>query len=376
MHKKISIQWKITIISACLIALTCVVLTMAVNVSAFRMADSIDAQKKVTRLQHQEPNVVETTKMLPAISTVDMWKIKASFGKKSILYMILAILFGSALTYYITGKALKPLKKLANDMQNITPDTISKAIEVNDNSIEIMELAESFNNMLNRLNDAYALQKRFAADAAHELRTPLAVLQAKIDVFQKEECHTKKEYDVLIYDLKKQILRLKKLSQSLLEMTVIEDQSEWTEFEINEMMEDIVSELSPIAQKKQVQIRLRCEACIVNGNIDQLYRAFYNLIENGIKYNIQSGIVTITVQKTQNHKTKIVISDTGIGIPDDMKPYIFEPFYRVDKSRSRQMGGAGLGLAMVESIVKKHNGSIEVSNGAVTGIGTSFTIEW
>lgn len=314
--------------------------------------------------------------MLPAISTVDMWKIKASFGKKSILYMILAILFGSALTYYITGKALKPLKKLANDMQNITPDTISKAIEVNDNSIEIMELAESFNNMLNRLNDAYALQKRFAADAAHELRTPLAVLQAKIDVFQKEECHTKKEYDVLIYDLKKQILRLKKLSQSLLEMTVIEDQSEWTEFEINEMMEDIVSELNPIAQKKQVQIRLRCEACIVNGNIDQLYRAFYNLIENGIKYNIQSGIVTITVQKTQNHKTKIVISDTGIGIPDDMKPYIFEPFYRVDKSRSRQMGGAGLGLAMVESIVKKHNGSIEVSNGAVTGIGTSFTIEW
>lgn len=371
MYKHISIQWKLTLISALVITLTCIGLTMAVNISAFHMADIIDAQKGSIALQEYGHGQIETATMVPAITTEG---IKLSFGQKSIGYMVLAILLGSALTYYVTGKVLKPLKELTEDVRNITIDTISEPIIVSDSSSEIMELSASFNEMAYHLNHSYTMQKRFSADAAHELRTPLAVLQAKIDVFQKTDYHTKEEYDALISTLQKQILRMKKLSQSLLEMTVIEDQSQWAEFELSELMEDIVLELEPIAQKKHIQIDLNCDGCIVNGNVDQLYRVFFNLIENGIKYNRENGTVTIASRITQDHRTQVKISDTGVGIPDDMKVHIFEPFYRVDKSRSRQMGGAGLGLAMVESIIKQHNGTIHVSDNP-TG-GACFTVVW
>lgn len=372
MRKHISIQWKLTLISALLITLTCIGLTMAVNTSAFHMADLINVQKASTLHHEQGLTQIGTSTMVPALNAESLFALKLSFGKKSIGYMVLAILLGSTLTYYATGKALKPLKKLTEDVRNITIDTISEPITVHDSSSEIVELSASFNEMANHLNHAYTLQKRFSADAAHELRTPLAVLQTKIDVFQKDDSHTKEEYDALISTLLKQILRMRNLSQSLLEMTVVEDQSQWAEIELGELMEDIALELAPIAQKKQVHIALNCGDSILNGNIDQLYRVFFNLIENGIKYNHENGAVTVTARKTQDQRMQIIISDTGIGIPDDMKPHIFEPFYRVDKSRSRQMGGAGLGLAMVESIIKQHNGSICVSD-APAG-GTCFTV--
>ncbi len=347
---------------------------MAVNISAFHMADTIEAQKISAARQEDGLAQMETATMVPAMTVENFLGIKLSFGRKSIGYMVLAILLGSGLTYYATGKAMKPLKELTENVQGITIDTLSQPITVNDNSAELMELSASFNDMAHRLDHAYMLQKRFSADAAHELRTPLAVLQTKIDVFQKGNSHTKEEYDALISTLQKQILRLKHLSQSLLEMTVVEDRSEWAEIELKELIEDVMLELTPVAQKKHIALKLKCEDCPVRGNVDQLYRVFYNLIENGIKYNRENGAVTITAQKTREHKTQVMISDTGVGIPDHMKPHIFEPFYRVDKSRSRQMGGAGLGLAMVESLVKQHNGTIRVSDSPDGG--TCFTVVW
>lgn len=370
MYKHISIQWKMTIVSALVIALTCIGLTTAVNISAFHMADIIDSQVGTPAKGSSQ---LELQPMVPALTTQELWDTKLSFGQKSIGHMVFAILLGSALTYYATGKVLAPLKSLTEDVRNTTIENLSKPIHASGSSSEIMALSASFNDMTNRLHEAYTLQKRFSVDAAHELRTPLAVLQAKVDVFQKEPCHTQAEYDLLIETLQRHILRLKNLSQSLLEMTAVEDRSQWAEFELGELLTDVAAELEPIALKKHIQILLNCEDCVVNGNVDQLYRVFFNLIENGIKYNQENGTVTVTARKTQTNRTQVVLSDTGIGIPDDMKPHIFEPFYRVDKSRSRQMGGAGLGLAMVESIIKQHNGTIGVSD-SPTG-GTCFTLE-
>lgn len=367
MLKKVSIRWKITLYSALLLTACCILLTAILNLFAFRMADFIDAAQMLpaqtassTENIPEEINDTDTTQTYPLISSEEAQTAKKIFRYQSLLYMLLIIFSGSALTYYVVGKALQPLQKLNTQVKNMTVSHLSETLSVTDANDEIAELTHSFNDMTDKLNETFLIQQRFSANAAHELRTPLAVLQTKVDVFKKSASHTTAEYDTLITVFEKQVGRLRNLVKTLLDMTNIDDYIEQDTIHLKDVFEDIMTELATIAQKHNVTLHLKCDDCTVMGNLDLLYRAFYNLIENGIKYNKDNGNVIVEAKKIQNGKTEIIIRDTGIGISDEMKKHIFEPFFRVDKSRSRSMGGAGLGLAMTEQIITKHNGTIVV----------------
>lgn len=374
MLKKISIPWRITLYSALLLTVCCIFLTGILNLFAFRMADSIDAAQVLPAPNissaenlYGESNRLDIAEMYPLTPSEEAQTAKGVFRYQSLLYMILIILSGSTLTYYVVGKALHPLQKLNMQVKNMTVSHLSETLSVTDANDEIAELTHSFNEMTDRLNEAFLIQQRFSANAAHELRTPLAILQTKVDVFKKSTSHTIAEYDTLIAVFEKYVGRLRSLVKTLLDMTNIEDSVDQVSIFLPEILEDIITELTPVANKQYITLSLNCPECVIIGNIDLLYRAFYNLIENGIKYNKENGSVSVEVKKIQKGKVEITIRDTGIGIPDEMKKQIFEPFFRVDKSRSRAMGGTGLGLAMVEHIIKKHHGCIAVEDNENSG---------
>ena len=362
MFKKISIRWRLTILSALLLTVCCIGLTIALNLSAFRLVDSIDATIITTpATESSMPQNGGEITVSPTPSQ-DSQNAKNGFRAESIIYMIIIILGGSALTYYVVGKALKPLETLNDQVKNITVHNLSETLDVPSTKDEIAELTSSFNEMTDKLDQAFMTQQRFSASAAHELRTPLAVLQTKVDVFKKKNSHSNEEYEVLIAVFEKQILRLRGLVSKLLDMTNMDDFSEKSTVALNDVFEDIVSELSFVAKEKNITLSMECNNSSFYGNTDLLYRAFYNLVENGIKYNKNGGHVAISCHSFNQSQVDIKILDTGIGIPDDMKKHIFEPFYRVDKSRSREMGGAGLGLAITNDIIKNHGGFITITD--------------
>lgn len=362
MFKNLSIRWRLTILSALLLMICCIGLTIVLNYSAFQLADTIDAALPLEPAQ-QIP--INENNELPqvAASTIpleNLQQAKRGFSDQSILYMLVIILGGSALTYYISGKALKPLNDLNEQIKKLSVYTLSETLAIPPTKDEIAELTQSFNEMTDKLDNAFMLQKNFSTSAAHELRTPLSVLQTKVDVFRKKTIHTNDEYDQLISVFEKQINRLRTLVSNLLDLQNMGDEYEKSNICLTDVFEDIIVELSDVAKQKNVTLMLDTADINIIGNVDLLYRAFYNLIENAIKYNVSGGSVHIEVNELSKDKTQILIKDTGIGIPKEMRKHLFEPFYRVDKSRSRELGGVGLGLSIVESIIKKHCGSIRI----------------
>lgn len=374
MLKKLSVRWRMTLLSALLLTVCCVGITLVLNFTAYKMADAIDAS-----IATPAPSIAggdENTDFVqdePPVMSDEIYFLKRTFSIQSIVFMLFIILGGSTLTYYVSGKALEPLSELNNQVKNLTVQNLSQTLPMPQTKDEISELTESFNEMTAKLEESFQTQERFSANAAHELRTPLTVLQTKLDVFKKSNTHTDEEYQNIIATFEKQVGRLRNLITVLLDMTNIEHNTEQDTVNLCDVLEDIVSELMPVAEKNKVTLLINCSDVTVIGNLDLLYRAFYNLVENGIKYNKENGMVTVKARKLSNNRTEILISDTGIGIPDEMKEQIFEPFFRVDKSRSRAMGGAGLGLAMVDSIIKKHNGTISVADNK--NGGSCFKIE-
>lgn len=374
MFKKLSIRWKLSIISAILLMMCCIGLTITLNLSAYRMVDSVKMLPLMTT-ESQKTEVAESAEteeakeitMATVMPATQMLQVKHTFRFESILYMLFVIVGGSALTYYFVGKALVPLEALNRQVKTMTVQNLSQELPVSASHDEIAELTASFNEMTDKLNEAFLMQKRFSASAAHELRTPIAVLQTKIDVFNKTDSHTVEEYKALVCVFEQQMQRLRSLVGSLLSMTNMDDDEEWSDIDLQDVFEDILSELHSVAKQKKVSLHYEGESCLVNGNLDLLYRAFYNLIENAIKYNHEGGKVLVTAEKKADSHAEIIVCDTGIGIPQEMKKHIFEPFFRVDKSRSRAMGGAGLGLAIVDCIIKKHRGSISVSDNTEGG---------
>ncbi|MEG0259306.1 MAG: HAMP domain-containing sensor histidine kinase [Lysinibacillus sp.] len=373
MLKNMPIRLRLTVMTVALLTVCCVGLTLILNFSAYRMATRIDAVAVLPALEVGEEGWVEESTptvpsiMTPSISTEASQKAKIDFRIESIIYLLIVIGSGGFLTYYLSGKALKPLNTLNGQVKNIHVHNLSETLSVPPTKDEIAELTATFNVMTDKLNDSFMLQQRFSASAAHELRTPLAVLQTKVDVFKKKKIHTTEEYDALIYVFEKQTKRLRGLVASLLDMTNMDDSIEQSSICLKDIFEDIHSELSYIAKDKNITLLLDCDKSVVLGNTDLLYRAFYNLVENGINYNIDGGKVEVLVNKLSTEQVSIKIKDTGIGIANEYKKKIFEPFYRIDKSRSRQLGGSGLGLSTVNSIIKKHNGSITVTDNENNG---------
>lgn len=371
MLNKMPIRLRLTVLSVLLLTLCCVGLTVTLNVSAKRMADVIESTPVVPATEMGAVAAVPSVPMTTLAPTEHTQKARDQFQYQSILYMALVIVAGGGLTYYMTGKALRPLQELSGQMKNRTVHNLSEELTVPESRDELTDLTVSFNQMSRKLDEAFAMQKRFSQSAAHELRTPLTVLKTKVDVFQKKAEHTPEEYEKLLSVLTTHTDRLAALVKDLLDLTNMDALDCEESIDLSALLTQVVQELKPLASDKQVAISMEGAEKEIRGNSSLLHRAFYNLIENGIKYNVENGAVNITVSD-ENHHGRVVIADTGIGVPEDAQALIFEPFYRVDKSRSRQMGGAGLGLATVKVIVEKHGGTIQVSTPASGG--TQFEI--
>lgn len=376
MLNKVSIRVRITIMSVLLLTLCCVGLTLLLNKSADRIVSSVIMfpalpVEEVQGGENSSASATATTNDVAIESTLAI-AAKANFRMESILYMLLMVIGGGALTYYVSGGALKPLKILNEQVKNVHANNLSESLPVPTTYDEIAELTKSFNEMTDKLDRAFCLQQQFSASAAHELKTPLAVLQTKVDVFRLQNSHSNSEYEVLISVFEKQIYRLRGLVTNLLSMTQSDYEDEQITICVKDVFADILKELAMVADENNVTLSMQCDDSVIVGNLDSIYRAFYNLVENAIKYNVDSGSVTVRVQEEPTQQVSIQVSDTGFGIPDDCKEEVFESFFRVDKSRSRELGGSGLGLALVKRIVEQHGGKVIVNNNKPCG--TVFNI--
>lgn len=375
MLSRISIRIRLTLMSVALLTLCCVSLTLLLNTSADRIVKKIDASVMTPAQETQDTghDRVSSPKLKSdAVQNTPTIEARDTFRTESIVYMIMMIVGGGALTYYISGRALRPLKMLNTQVKSIQVHNLSDSLVVPPTRDEIAELTQSFNEMTDKLDHAFQLQQQFSASAAHELKTPLSVLQAKVDVFRMQSNHHTEDYEALISIFEKQIHRLRGLVTNLLNMTQADCVEDKSDINLQDVFTDIFEELTPIAQEKYVTLSLQCDDSVVFGNLDSLYRAFYNIVENSIKYNVVNGKVTVITKQKSENMVSIQIADTGIGIPSDCKNDIFEPFFRVDKSRSRAMGGSGLGLAIVDRIIKQHGGTIRATDNI--GGGTCFEI--
>ena len=303
--------------------------------------------------------------------------------ERSILFDALGILFfviiaGSCAAYFLIGHYTKPVQQLSAHMKEISPNTLSDSIEIEGGGEEIQELVKSFNKMTEQLDEAFAMQRRFSASAAHELRTPIAVLRTKLDVFKKKK-REQHEYDELVDTMETYIDRLSSIITDLLEFAETSELGETEDVSLDSVVKTVVDDLELVAQNNMVNVQIdeqsmtqsEAQAFIVKGNTNLLYRALYNLVENAIRYNNEEGSVNITLE-TRDQEGVIIIADTGVGIAPEQRELVFEPFYRVNKSRSREFGGAGIGLSLVKTILKRHGASITVSENNPQG--SVFTI--
>ena len=303
--------------------------------------------------------------------------------ERSILFDALGILLvvivaGSCVAYFLIGHYTKPVQQLSAHMKEISPNTLSDSIEIEGGGEEIQELVKSFNQMTEQLDEAFAMQRRFSASAAHELRTPITVLRTKLDVFKKKK-REQHEYDELVDTMEIYIDRLSSIITDLLEFAETSELGEVEDVSLDSVVKTVVDDLKPIAQNNMINMQIdiqpkaqsEVQTCIVKGNTNLLYRALYNLVENAIRYNNEEGSVNITLE-TKGQEGVIIIADTGVGIAPEQRELVFEPFYRVNKSRSREFGGAGIGLSLVKTILKRHGASITVSENNPQG--SVFTI--
>ena len=303
--------------------------------------------------------------------------------ERSILFDALGILLfvivaGSCVAYFLIGHYTKPVQQLSAHMKEISPNTLSDSIEIEGGGEEIQELVKSFNQMTEQLDEAFAMQRRFSASAAHELRTPITVLRTKLDVFKKKK-REQHEYDELVTTMETYIDRLSSIITDLLEFAETSELGEAEDVSLDSVVKTVVDDLESVAQNNMINMQIdiqpkvqsEAQTFIVKGNTNLLYRALYNLVENAIRYNNEEGSVNITLE-TRGQEGVIIIADTGVGIAPEQRELVFEPFYRVNKSRSREFGGAGIGLSLVKTILKRHGASITVSENNPQG--SVFTI--
>ena len=290
----------------------------------------------------------------------DMAKgIQADFWKSSLLITIIITVASSSMMYFFIGYALKPLKNLGEQIEDIQAKNLKHLVLTDQSSIEIEQLTNAFNEMLERLSNTFAAQRQFSANAAHELRTPLAVMRTKLEVFEKNNNPNSTDYQETVNMIRMQTSRLSHVIDILLEMTDLQSAQKQDHISLADMAEEVICDLTALADKKNITISQNPGTADIIGNDTLIYRAIYNLVENAIKYNNVGGNVTLSI-KEDSEFASVIISDNGPGIEQEDWQHIFEPFFRIDKSRSRDMGGAGLGLALVKEIARQHGGDVYV----------------
>lgn len=411
--KKLSLQWRLTIITTLFIALICGCLTMfiygngvyyinllqnAVISQAGGDAESIgiqvgDTQKVDTQnggsdgqdkglQQEVQTDEDEIYIGIPEDAWDDfaedfsilVYNNKTDYRRQSLIITALMALLGGVITYFISGRALKPLRDFSDKIEKVQAQNLSDS-RIDENDVkELNQLSISYNKMLKRLSDAFEVQRQFTANAAHELRTPLAVMQVQLDSYKAaEHSDNDKSAAETIKMITEQNERLSKMVKTLLDMSELQTIARNDEIAVDALIEEVIADLEPLAAKKHVGLIQKSEAVTMMGSDILIYRLVYNLVENAIKYNKQGGHVTVSCNEQDKH-IHIIVADTGSGIPKEMRDRVFEPFFRVDKSRSRELGGVGLGLALVNEIVRVHDGCISVRDNSSGG--TIFEVEF
>lgn len=372
--KKISLQWRLTLMTAVLVTAVCVLLNLFITHSAVMQINEVEKYMIEIDPVGQEPFVIGVDD--PVLSSglgEQISQAKDMFRIQSIIATLAVIFAGSAVTYFLAGRALAPLRKFSSHMEEIQAQNLASPLEVPATGDEIARLTRSFNEMLARLDQAFTVQRQFSANAAHELRTPLAVLQTNLDVLQKRQEPTIEEYAETVGMVREQTGRLTHLVSVLLEMTELQTVQRTDRISVSALIEEVICDLTQVADEKGVQLIQEPGEAVITGSDPLIYRAVYNLVENAIKYNRENGTVTVGV-RTENGTAVLGIADTGIGIRKENWEKIFEPFVREDKSRSRIMGGAGLGLALVRDIAHQHGGSVRVVRSSPQGTKIVLTL--
>ena len=370
--KKRSLQWRLTLLITLLVTVTCILMYFFISNSAVTGMENLESYIVQINKTDSTPITfnVDPSILFPDLSN-QVQATKDLFRIRSMIATGIIILLSSIGTYFISRRALTPLHDLSTKIGKIQAQNLSESLEIPDSNDEISQLTASFNKMLSRLDDAFTAQKQFSASAAHELRTPLAVMQTNLEVFARKKTPSIEEYQEIFSLIQEQTGRLSHLAEILLDMTGIQTVERSETISLAELTEEVFCDLASVAEQKQIELIQRDGDCTVTGSYLLLYRAVYNLVENAIKYNHPSGKVTVTLHQgkvildasSQPHPADcafIEISDTGIGISPEYQEKIFAPFFRVDKSRSRAMGGAGLGLALVTEIARQHGGQVKV----------------
>lgn len=376
--KRLSLQWRITLLTALLIAGTCICLNLLLYHSGAVSIDSLNGFVfEYTPESSEDPDglaiEISDSQMSEFISRFsdEAYDVKTDFGRKGWLITVAVTIVSAAIAYFVSGHALKPLRKLSQQAEKIDQDSISD-IRLNEDTVkEFRQLSVSVNLMLDRLSESFATQRQFSGNAAHELRTPLAIMQTKLELFAAE--HKKLESDTaeLVRSQEEQLDRLSRLVHTLLEMSNLSSAPRSDRIELAPLVEEIITDLTPLASQNDITMEQDCDNVVITGSDALIYRLVFNLIENAVKYNRRGGSVSVSVHK-ENSDVVVRVSDTGCGIPEEYRESIFQPFFRVDKSRSRQMGGVGLGLALVHEIAVLHGGSVRAEPG--NKVGTVFIV--
>lgn len=376
--KRLSLQWRITLLTALLIAGTCICLNLLLYHSGAVSIDSLNGFVfEYTPESSEDPDglaiEISDSQMSEFISRFsdEAYDVKTDFGRKGWLITIAVTIVSAAIAYFVSGHALKPLRKLSQQAEKIDQDSISD-IRLNEDTVkEFRQLSVSVNLMLDRLSESFATQRQFSGNAAHELRTPLAIMQTKLELFAAEHKNLESDTAELVRSQAEQLDRLSKLVHTLLEMSNLSSAPRSERIELAPLVEEIITDLTPLASQNDITMEQDCDNVVITGSDALIYRLVFNLIENAVKYNRRGGSVSVSVHK-ENNDVVVRVSDTGCGIPEEYRESIFQPFFRVDKSRSRQMGGVGLGLALVHEIAVLHGGSVRAEPG--NKVGTVFIV--
>ena len=367
--KKMSLQWRLTCIITLYIAVICGCVTMLVYRNGVYYMDSL--QEAVdTRGDDQPDDAEEIYISIPEDKwdefandfSVQVYNNKADYRKNSLIITAVLALLGGVATYFISGHALRPIREFSDKIEKVQAQNLADS-RIEENQVkELNQLSVSYNRMLERLSAAFEIQRQFTANAAHELRTPLALMQVQLDLYHSNS-HPDNDADTvqMIQMVTEQNDRLNKMVKTLLDMSELQTVGRDDEIVLDALVDEVLEDLEPLAEGKNIRLIGKCKDITMVGSDILIYRLVYNLVENAIKYNHSGGQVTVTADRKEKH-VYLSVEDTGAGIPEELKERVFEPFFRVDKSRSRELGGVGLGLALVREIVRVHDGSITVKS--------------
>ena len=377
--KRMSLQWRLTCITTLCIAIICGCLTMFVYKNGVyyidSLKDAVESQGDEKGNKSDEIYISIPDDKWDEFAdefSVQVYNNKADYKRNSLIITVLLALLGGVVTYFISGHALRPIKEFSDKIEEVQAQNLSDSRIEENNVKELNKLGISYNNMLERLSNAFEIQRQFTANAAHELRTPLALMQVQLDLYNSAT-HPGNDADTLqtIKMVTEQNDKLNRMVKTLLDMSELQSVGRDDKIILDAIVEEVLADLEPLAVEKNIKLIGKCEDATMIGSDILIYRLVYNLVENAIKYNHPLGQVTVTAYQRNKH-VYLSVEDTGRGIPKKLRERVFEPFFRVDKARSRELGGVGLGLAFVREIVRAHDGSICIKSGK-TG-GTIFEV--